>query len=299
MNTSNGSLRLPNEVLLEIFSLDFNLTGLIKLGCVCALWRQLLPYAKMPPELRDLLSFYRELCRSEAFISQREEVVREVVEFNREEFLEKTMDGLKEGMSSEKAAKLRLPQDYITWITEWPSRAAIGCLWPGLRRHRYSGKDTGCVQRVHDWAGPGFPDCHAPTPLDGCYSEFTTKDSSTRWARAALLHSHGSQNVAMFLEDSECLTVTSGLISMREHSWWSKGAVSWFYRGPVQYLATFSDLRRATWEAIQEDYTKFQFEAQRRTEAEEVLKAQAAEAEAEIQVGIETGINKEAANTEV
>ena len=134
---------LPKELLLEIFSY-LPLQELLLVQGTCHLWYQLTPEAKMPPERRDLLLFYRKIVKSSAFLWQRSLVAANLKYFDRKGFLESLGKEYRDWPWSNE--KCYIPADYRMWIMEWPTRAALGCLWPGLRLHGLSGADEPCSQ---------------------------------------------------------------------------------------------------------------------------------------------------------
>ena len=96
----------------------------------------------MPPERCELVLFYRKVVKSPAFIWQRSLVSANLKSFDRKAFL----GALEKECSNEYNEMAPIPTDYRMWIMEWPTQAALGCLWPGLRLHGLSGAGDPCTQ---------------------------------------------------------------------------------------------------------------------------------------------------------
>ncbi|EKM56198.1 uncharacterized protein PHACADRAFT_29141 [Phanerochaete carnosa HHB-10118-sp] len=119
---------LPDELLLIILS-HLPLTSLIASRGVCKLWRTLVPGSQIPTYRRGLLELYLRAIDSPAFLATRKEILGRTHAFNRAAYI----DSLPQG----------IPDDFRCWLHEWPERAVIGLLWPGVRdgRHAHSKPD--------------------------------------------------------------------------------------------------------------------------------------------------------------
>lgn len=107
----------------------------------------------------------------------------------------------------------RLPEDFRLWILEWPTRAAIGCVWPGLPRvacYRVLADD---IERFNgtNWLETIPPMVSAvtwtvPDPLD----TFDTFD----FLPAILIRAH-SYHIWLILDDDEELR-EEGTLQLRD-----------------------------------------------------------------------------------
>ena len=109
---------LPNEVLLLFFA-PSNLKTLIALRGVSTRWRHLISVAHIHPARRGLLEFYLRVINSPVFLPTRPHILQWLQNFNRQAFIN--------------SLPVSTPEDFKIWILEWPARAAIGWIWPGLR----------------------------------------------------------------------------------------------------------------------------------------------------------------------
>ncbi|KAI0782089.1 hypothetical protein C8Q75DRAFT_536677 [Abortiporus biennis] len=109
---------LPNELLFHIFG-DLNLTSLIAARGVCHRWKSIVSSANtIHPARRSLLDLYLRAVNSPTFLPTRPHILPHLQTFNREEFYEKL--------------PMSTPDEFKVWILEWPQKAVIGWLWPGL-----------------------------------------------------------------------------------------------------------------------------------------------------------------------
>ena len=130
---------LPNELLLPIFS-HLPLKALIASRGVCRRWRYLVTSADLDPDRRSLLTLYLRALQTPSFLITRSEIVAALQPFDRNAFLQIVRDnGIK-----------KLPKEFQMWIEEWPAKAAIGWIWPGLDWSFYRGETTVC--RRHSFA---------------------------------------------------------------------------------------------------------------------------------------------------
>lgn len=119
---------MPDEVLLLIQS-HLPLASLIVARGVCKFWRSLIPGSHITPARHRLLSLYLHAIDSPAFHATRRTVLSHLYDFNRHAWLARLHTAV--------------PDEFRTWILEWPERAVIGSLWPALKtgRHAYSEPD--------------------------------------------------------------------------------------------------------------------------------------------------------------
>jgi len=119
---------IPNELTLRIFSwTHLNLRGLIAVRGVSQTWRALVPHIECSPIRKRMLSFYDTLIASPLFLRTRPWVLENLkASFDRQAFVEKLLGKYP-----------FFPEEFRLWILEWPEKAVIGGLWPGLPRKRY------------------------------------------------------------------------------------------------------------------------------------------------------------------
>lgn len=130
---------LPNELLLPIFA-HLPLKSLITSRSVCRRWRYLVTSADLDPERRRLLTLYLRATNTPSFLITRSEIISALTPFDRSSFIQMVRDnGIKV-----------LPKEFRMWIEEWPAKAAIGWIWPGLDCTFYRGETSAC--RRHDFA---------------------------------------------------------------------------------------------------------------------------------------------------
>ncbi|KAF8152599.1 hypothetical protein B0H34DRAFT_784631 [Crassisporium funariophilum] len=143
-----------NELGLRILS-DLPLQSLIASRGVCTKWRGLVPHTDMAPARRAMLSFYDALIPSPVFQATRLSVIANLKPFDRQAYINKL---LKQYSS--------LPEHFKLWILEWPSKAIIAGLWPGLPRKKYKDqfKDNVNVLEGANWLV--FPQVTAITYKD-------------------------------------------------------------------------------------------------------------------------------------
>ena len=117
---------LPTEIVLIIQGF-LPLQTLIKARGVCRLWRSLIPGSHLPAARRRLLEFYLRAIRSPAFLATRPRIQAHLKPFDRERLLARLPPSV--------------PEEFRTWVLEWPARAAVGHIWPGLHNMAHR-KDT-------------------------------------------------------------------------------------------------------------------------------------------------------------
>lgn len=115
-------MELPDELHMHIHQ-HLPLRALIAARGVCKLWRSLLPGSHLPAHRRGLLELYLRAIESPAFHASRKEVLARTHAFNRDAYAE-SLPGA--------------PADFACWLAEWPARAVLGLLWPGVRDGRHA-----------------------------------------------------------------------------------------------------------------------------------------------------------------
>ncbi|KAL4252060.1 hypothetical protein ABKN59_001821 [Abortiporus biennis] len=137
MHTSNDTSfatadDLPNELLLLIFP-HLCLQSLIRSRGVNRRWRSLVFQSSVDPVRLKLLKLYYHIITKPSFILSRAHIVPHIKHFNREEYLESLP--LHSNVSV-------IPEEFALWILEWPEKAVIGWMWPGLDDHMSGGEIT-------------------------------------------------------------------------------------------------------------------------------------------------------------
>jgi len=113
---------LPNELLLEIFS-HLPLKSLIAARGVHQNWRRLVLLANLHPARRKLLELYLSSIESAMFIDSRPFILPHIRYFDRVAYIDKLREQLRD---------TSLPDEFVFWILEYPTRATIMWIWPGL-----------------------------------------------------------------------------------------------------------------------------------------------------------------------
>ncbi|KAL4248775.1 hypothetical protein ABKN59_008354 [Abortiporus biennis] len=131
---------LPDEILLMLFTF-LPLKSLISSRGVCKLWRSLIPSASLNSSRRRLLHFFlRAVHQDNRTIPfpdkiQHNIISRQLHNFDRSTYLQRLPIGL--------------PSDFETWIFEWPIKAVIGGIWPGLKYPvRYHHRPQNCLETI-------------------------------------------------------------------------------------------------------------------------------------------------------
>ena len=126
---------MPNELLVSIFS-HLPLTDLIRCRGVCWLWRDLINNPLCPsitPARRSLLRLYTEALASPTLTSEYNNYLRTRIRpFDREACVNELMRRC--SCLPTDFPHTILPDEFVTWILEWPARVLIGGMWPGLQR---------------------------------------------------------------------------------------------------------------------------------------------------------------------
>ncbi|CAA7260937.1 unnamed protein product [Cyclocybe aegerita] len=111
---------LPNELWLHSFSF-MALKTLILSRSICTTWRRLVPLADLDPTRRRLIDLYDTVINSPYFLSTRPWTVTHLQLFDREAYI-----------AALESQYPFIPPDFRMFILEWPGRAAIRSIWPGL-----------------------------------------------------------------------------------------------------------------------------------------------------------------------
>lgn len=124
-------MQVPDELLLLIVSY-FPLKSLIRARGVCRLWRSIIPGSHIPAFRRGLLELYLRLIASPVFLPSRKQILAQRCYWSRDAYLAQLPAGV--------------PDDFRCWVLEWPERALLGLVWPGLRhsRNMFSEADLFC-----------------------------------------------------------------------------------------------------------------------------------------------------------
>jgi hypothetical protein len=125
--------KLSTELKSMVISL-LDLQSLINLRQTCSTWKRVIDDASkldnvLQPARAKLLRLYLDLRTYESFRASRKVIWEDLKSFDRQKWL----DGFAADMNRESPDRnLVLPEEFATWILEWPERAVIGWVWPGL-----------------------------------------------------------------------------------------------------------------------------------------------------------------------
>ncbi|KAJ3489731.1 hypothetical protein NLI96_g1918 [Meripilus lineatus] len=111
---------LPNELILLVIQ-QLPLPTLITSRRASRRWKQLTESAQLLYGRKDLLGLYFEAVHNQAFLQMRPALIPLLSRFgDRSRYL----------VSVQSEVASPLPQIFVTWVLEWPTRAAIGEFWP-------------------------------------------------------------------------------------------------------------------------------------------------------------------------
>jgi len=113
---------LPTELLLEIFS-HLPLKSLIAARGVHQNWRRLVLLANLHLARRALLELYLSSIESASFISSRGLMLPHIRYFDRVAYIDRLREQYRNAL---------LPDEFVFWILEYPTRATTSWIWPGL-----------------------------------------------------------------------------------------------------------------------------------------------------------------------
>ncbi|KIJ64407.1 hypothetical protein HYDPIDRAFT_111721 [Hydnomerulius pinastri MD-312] len=128
----------PNELMLELFAY-LPLRSLIAARGVCTKWRRFVDLSNLLPVRRRLLDFYLLAIKSPSFLAARQMIVPQLQVFDREEYLGKLL------------VNFVLPEEFEFYIREWPAKAAVSWVWPGLDNTFLSA--SGVRMHGRNWLG--------------------------------------------------------------------------------------------------------------------------------------------------
>ncbi|KAH9487450.1 hypothetical protein JR316_0001526 [Psilocybe cubensis] len=111
---------LPVEILLHIFS-QLELKPYLFSRGVCKEWQRLLPLADIHPAWLRLAEFYLKMVNTPDFIDTRTWIIDNLQPFDRQAYINILL--------SQYPA---VPEEFRIWLLEWPERATVNCIWPGL-----------------------------------------------------------------------------------------------------------------------------------------------------------------------
>lgn len=114
---------LPPEIFLQLLK-ELALSSLIAARGVCRGWRDIVHSScrDIPPIRRRLLHLYLRLVQSHSFVDSRSCISPSLRSFDRKAFIV--------------ALPENTPEEFQTWILEWPARAVFDWIWPGLPASR-------------------------------------------------------------------------------------------------------------------------------------------------------------------
>ena len=141
---------LPTELLLRIF-FYFELQDLIRSRAICTEWRTLVLAANKLPARQSMFNLYFELVASPWFLKTRSWLLANLKpQFNRQLHINRLLTQYPS-----------LPEDFRLWVLEWPARAVIANIWPGLPRKDYSGEYADDIQVLPGTMWMSFPQVSA------------------------------------------------------------------------------------------------------------------------------------------
>jgi len=220
---------LPNEILLHAFSF-FPLRGLIIGRTLSQDWRRLIPLADISPIRRVLLDFYLTLVNSPIFPQTRPWVLANLKPFDRQAYIDDLM-----------RQHPYVPEAFQVWILEWPARAVIGCVWPGLP-NLYSREP--CVDNVHRMDGTNWL---APVPPTVCAIPFQNCTPEAEFIPALFIFHHNQATVWLMLDER-------GTLRDKVYTFFEGGNNLWDEDGSTEWDDIDADWigwQRRTWNNIE------------------------------------------------
>lgn len=82
-----------------------------------------------PAARRELLRLWDRVVKSPYFLPSRQHIIPHLRNFDRHAYLT--------SLPYAATGQLRLPDEFETWILEWPAKSVIGWIWPGLDQGPY------------------------------------------------------------------------------------------------------------------------------------------------------------------
>jgi hypothetical protein len=142
---------LPSELLFDIFTL-LDLKGLIKARTVRHHWRNLVLEAPLDPTRRVLLDLYYKVIAAPSFLPSRAlHATHLLPSFDREAYIQELVTKVP-----------FIPAEFEMWVLEWPAKAVIGGLWPGIDADAFrKAKEASVYSIMADATWDGWD----PTPV--------------------------------------------------------------------------------------------------------------------------------------
>ena len=109
---------LPNELLLQIFP-HLTLRSLIAARGVDKRWRSLVRQAYITPPRKRLLELFLNVLDIPACVESRLDIIQHIIPFDRHAYMQ--------------LLPSNPPDEFETWVREWPAYGVIGWVWPGLQ----------------------------------------------------------------------------------------------------------------------------------------------------------------------
>ncbi|KAJ8456781.1 hypothetical protein ONZ45_g18580 [Pleurotus djamor] len=177
---------LPNELLLQLIGY-FSVTTLIISQGLSKEWRQLVSAAEIHPIRRQLIDIYLSCIDQSWFRDSRPWTVANLRPFERRAYIDALLSQYP-----------YLPESFQIFIMEWPAKAAIGGVWPGLpevthdevgpvTRNRF-GRNMLNADKPAIWTinsitltGDGFSELLEPQPAIPLFDSQGSYTSYTLW----------------------------------------------------------------------------------------------------------------------
>ncbi|KAF7342054.1 hypothetical protein MVEN_01792700 [Mycena venus] len=93
-------------------------------------WRHLVTIAEISPARRGLFNLYFRIIKSRAFHLTRPWILDNLRPFDQQAYVNTLLE-----------QHNYVPEDFRTWILEWPAKAVIANCWPGLPANYYAAED--------------------------------------------------------------------------------------------------------------------------------------------------------------
>jgi hypothetical protein len=217
---------LPNEILLHVFHF-FPLKALIIGRTLSQDWRRLMPLADISPIRRSLLDFYLTLVSSPIFPQTRPWVLANLQPFDHQAYIDDLM-----------RQHPYVPETFRVWILEWPARAVIGCVWPGLPNFYTRGRSVDNVHRIEgtNWLAPTV-----------CAIPFQNCTPKAEFIPALFIFHHKNATVWLMLDERDTLR-------NKVYTFFEGGNVLWDEDGSTEWDDIDADWigwQRRTWNIIE------------------------------------------------
>ncbi|KAJ6600021.1 hypothetical protein DFH09DRAFT_901848 [Mycena vulgaris] len=142
---------IPNEIFLQIFP-HLCLKSIIAAHGVSQLWRRLLNASDIDSTRRELWSLYRSFVNSTAFLESHPWTLEHLQSFDRQAYVDALLN-----------QHDHLPHSFLLYLLEWPAKAVISCLWPGLPQCYFDSCDG--ADDIELPRGCNFLSCLPPSVL--------------------------------------------------------------------------------------------------------------------------------------